>query len=263
MNPIHAVAQANPGFKLGALPQPQPGAAITRIETVRTQQPGGALMGYMQSASIVWFEQLYRKLSPTGMFGATPNKPVTFTMGSFRVPQSMVLVIVDYSFDVYRFSGAAAADYIPVESRRLSTQIGWDILVDGRHQGQLSYQIIPQPQTQTQQPFANFVPGQPAEGWEFDQIRALQSQVPAGPALSMMPQRHHRDGLVKLANSYVAMSGSTLLVNCSILNQIPIPIAFFEADITGMLMPQTAYDAYQQIAVAMGNPVVPPVPGAP
>jgi len=250
------------GYALGAPPpQPLPGSG-TRIQTVRAQPPGGALMGYMQSQAVLWFEQLYRKLPPEGMFGATPSRPVRFTMGAFRVPKSMVLVVQDYAFDIYRFSGAAAGDYVPIEENRLSTQIGWDIQVDSDRPANLSFQIIPQVQSQSQPTFATIAPGVPAQQWQFDEVRALQNQGPAGPALSMMPQRRHRPGLMKLSNQYVARAGQVLQVTCSVINAVPIPIAFFEAGVTGLLITQSVFDAYQTAAAPVGDPFQAPIAGA-
>lgn len=260
--PLKSILDANPDLRGGALAQPFPGAAVTRIELLRAQQPGGELLGYVQSQDVVYFEQLYRKLPPNGMYAATPNKPLTFTMGAFQVPKNMVLVVVDYNFDIYRFSGASASDFVPIETNRLSTQIGWDITVDQVRQAQLSFQIIPGEQTQNEQVFPSNNPLAPAEGWQFDLVRASQNQGPAGPALSMMPQRHHRSGNVKVSNNYVARSTSVLKVTCSIINYVPIPIGFFEANVCGVLMPQNVYDSYQKAAAPVGDAVVPRLPGA-
>jgi hypothetical protein len=259
---LSAILGSNPGLKPGALPQPQPGSTVTRVQTVRAQQPGGEILGYVQSPDLLYFEQLYRVLPPTGMFSATPNKPVVFTMGAFRVPRNQVLIILDYSFDIYRFSGAATDDYLPIEENRLSTQVGWDIKVNERRPGSLSFQIIPQAQTQAQQTFSPPNLLAPPQQWEFEAARAQALQGPAGPALSMMPQRHHRDGLVKVNNNYVAHSGDTLNVTCNVINKIPIPIAFFEANVMGLLVPQHVYDAYQAANVPTGNPQVTLPPGA-
>lgn len=262
--PLKQVLDANPDLRSGHLPQPMPGSAVTLMPSMRAQQPGGELMAYVQSQEIQYFEQLYRKLPPDGMYAATPNKPETFTMGVFKVPESMVLVIVDFAFDIYRFSGAAASDFFPIENKRLSTQVGWDITVNNTRPGQqLSFQLIPAVQTQSQQAFAQKNLLAPAQPWQFDQIRASQSQGPAGPALSMMPQRHHRDGQVKVSSNYVARSSSELIVTCSIINEIPIPVAFFEANIMGMLMPQNTWDAYQLAAAPTGTPQIPKLPGSP
>ena len=258
------IQAANPSTGFGSLPQPMPGASVTQMGLVRAQAPGGELLTYLQSDKLVWFEQLYRKLPPAGMYGATPVKPVTFTMGAFTVPPSMVLVILDYAFNIYRFSGAAAGDFLPIETNRLSTQVGWDITIDANRPGNTKFQIIPSIPTQTQQAFApnQNRPGNPPQQWQFDLVRAAQSQGPAGPALAMMPQRHHRPGLVQVANNYVARSGNTLEVACSVINRIPIPIGFFEADVFGLLMPQNVYDAYQSANIPVGDAIVPKIPAS-
>jgi len=262
--PLKAILDANPDLGHGPLPpMPMPGAVVTRMHTVRAQQPGGELLGYLQSDGIVWFEQMYRVLPPRGMYGAIPSKPLTFTMGAFKVPQSMVLVVLDYSFDIYRFSGQGAGDFIPVEPNRLSTQVGWDIKVDNQRPSNLRFQLLPQVQSQTQQAFPVTTPGAPVQPFQFDLARAQASQGPVGPALALMPQRRHRDGLLQIANQYVARSSAVLSVTCSVLNQIPIPIGFFEADICGMLLPQNVYDAYQKANVPIGEPLLNAIPGAP
>ncbi len=261
--PLKALLDANPDLGHGLPPSPNPGAGY-RVRTVRAQQPGGELLGYLPSEGVLWFEQLYRVLPPRGMYDATPSKPLTFNMGSFRVPQSMVLVVIDYAFDIYRFSGAAASDYLPIETNRLSTQIGWDINIDNNRPGNLSFQLAPKEQSQTQQAFtARQGPTQPAQQWQFDAARASQLQAAVSAGLALMPQRHHRNGLVQLANTYVAKSSSSLNVACSIFGRVPIPIGFFEANICGMLLPQNVYAAYQETNVPVGDPLVQPIPGAP
>jgi len=245
-----------------APPRPMPGAGVTRIETVRSQKPGGELIGYLQSDQLLYFEQLYRKLPVDGLYYATPQKPVSFTMGSFRVPRSQVLVILDYSFDIYRFSGAAIGDFVPVEENRLSTQVGWDITVNANRPGSVNYQIIPSVPTASAQPFGPTAIGSAAQDFEFELVRAAELQGPAGPALSMMPQRHHRNGLVKVANNYIVRANGDLIVSCQVINRISIPIGFFEANVTGLLMPQSVYDAYQAVNGPTGSPEIANFPGA-
>ncbi len=260
---LKALLDANPDLRGGVPARPSPGAGI-RVPTVRAQTPGGELMKYVPQQGLVWFEQLYRVLPPEGMYNAVPNKPITFGMGSFRVPQSMVLVVIDYAFDIYRFSGASADDYLPIEERRLSTQVGWDININNQRPGNLDFQLIPKVPSQMQQAFAAKVgPGQPPQQWQFDAVRASQQQVAAGPGLALLPQRPQRESLVPLSNTYVAKSSETLTVACSIINKIPIPIAFFEANIWGVLLPQNVYQYYQEAGVPIGDPLVQPIPGAP
>lgn len=263
VHPLKALLDANPDLGRGLPPTPQPGAGI-RVGTVRAQQPGGELMSYVPSEGVLWFEQLYRVLPPDGMYAATPSKPLTFGMGSFKVPESMVLVIIDYSFDIYRFTGLGAGDFVPIEPSRLSTQVGWDIAVNNNRPANLNMNILPKEQSQMQQAFAP-KPGvnQPPQQWQFDQVRASQNQVAASPGLSLLPQRRHRSGMVPLSNTYMARSNSVLTVSCSVLNQIPLPIGFFEANIVGTLLQQNVYDAWQRSGIPVGDALVPPMPGAP
>jgi len=263
-DPLRSMLEANPNMMGGGLPSaPAPGSGY-RLSTVRAQTPGGELMSYVPSEGALWFEQMYRTLPPSGMYQATPNRPLTFVLGAFQVPKSMVLVVIDYSFDIYRFLGAAADDYIPVETNRLSTQVGWDINVGNSRPGNLKFNIIPKEQSQAQQSFPSTANvGQPASQYLFDNVRASAQQNAVGPGLSLLPQRHRRDGNVPLSNTYVAKSTDVLTVSCSVLNRVPIPIAFFEADICGVLLPQNVYDEYQNAAVPVGNPIARHLPGAP
>ena len=260
---LKAILDANPDLGHGLPPMPLPGGGV-RVHTVRAQEPGGELMSYVPNQGVVWFEQLYRVLPPEGMYEAVPNKPLTFGMGSFRVPQSMVLVIIDYSFDIYRFSGLGAGDFVPVEPNRFSTQVGWDINIDNERPANLNMNILPKESSRMQQAFAPRVGvNQPPQQWQFDAARASQNQVAASPGLSLLPQRRHRSGMVQLSNTYVARASKSLNVSCSVLNRIPLPIGFFEANIVGVLLQQNVYDAYQRAGIPVGSPLVPPLPGAP
>lgn len=249
-------AFALPGGSSGA--NPHLPTSVAKVGTVRAQSPGGELLGYLQSTDLEYFERVWRVLPQPGMAQATPSKPTTFTMGSERAPKSQVLVILDYAFNVYRFSGAAAGDYVPFEPNSLSTQVMWDISVNGKRERlNVQYQVIPQQPTQTNQAFANSNVLARPQAWQFDIARAAQQQAPGGFGLAGMPQRRHREGLVKVSNQYVARASETLVVQCSVINPIPRPVAFFEAEVFGLLIPQNVYDAYQAANVPTGNPQVP------
>ena len=231
---------------------------VAKIPTLRAMPMGGALMEYLQSQELQYFERNYRTLPPSGIATAEPNKPVTVTMGAERTPANQVLVIIDYSFDVYGFSGLAPGDFVPVRPNSLATQVTWDIAVDNQREGQnVRYQVIPQPQVQNNKQFANQSALSHPQAWQFEEQRATELQGPGGLSLSSMPQRRHRDGQVKVSNQYVARSASTVSVKVSIINPVPFPIAFFEANIMGFLLPQNVFDAYQSANAPTGNPSVP------
>jgi hypothetical protein len=234
------------------------------MQAMRVQPAGGQLLNYVQHESVLWFERLYRKLPVNGMYAATPSQPVSITMGAEHVPGSMVLIVLDYRFDIYRFSGAYPGEYVPVGNRRLSTQVGWDIAFSGnKRAGNFEFQLVPQvPLSAVQQSFATSInpslgPQQPQQ-WEFDQARQLNSQSTVAAGLSLMPQRHHREGLMQVSNEYVLRSSDTLTFTCNVFNTIPIPIAFFEVNFTGILMQQALFDQFQlngrPIAGLQGSP---------
>lgn len=244
--------QANPGF--GTPPvSPAPGAMVTRAASLKVQPAGGKLLDYIYHDSIEWFEQLYRKLPTTGMYSASPQSPVTIEVGSFRVPQSMVFVLLDYYFDIYRFSGAVVGEFVPIENRRLSTQVTWDItLPSGRRPANMLFQIVPQDPSVASQEYAPTITGgnmrtglTPASDFMFTQAAALQQQMAGGAALSSLPQRHHRDGLMQLNQNYVARASDTVAVKLTVRDALPIPIGFFEANICGLLLPQLVFEKYQ------------------
>ncbi len=232
---------------------------VKDIELIRSQQPGGELLGYVQSRNITWWERTFRVLAPRGIYTATPSNPVNFTMGSYRLSQGQVLIVVDYAFDIYVFSGISPDDYVPIEPpSRLSTQVMWDIKVDTQRPGQnMQHQVIPKEQTQTQQAFAPNNPLAPAEQWQFDAVRASEQQGPGGAALAGMPQRRFRPGRVQIANQYEVRSGSSVVAECAVINPIPVPVVFFEVSLAGILMAQNDYDSYQAANLPSGTPQVP------
>lgn len=247
---MNAPMVSMPGFR-NSMP-------VAKIPTQRAMPVGGALVQYLQTQDVQYFERTYRTLPPTGVGSASPSKPITVTMGSDRVPTNLVLVVIDYSFDVYTFSGLAPGDFVPVRQNSLATQVTWDITVDEKREGQnIQFQIIPQPQVQNNKRFVNGSALIAPQAWQFEEQRAAELQGPGGLSLSAMPQRRHREGQVKVSNQYVARSSTTLNVRFSIINPIPIPIAFFESNVMGILVAQNVFDAYQSANAPTGNPQVP------
>src|SRR5690606_34718145 len=95
--------------------------------------------------SIIPFEQLYRRLPEEGMYSPTlsPSRPFSFEMGAYTVPSRQALLLYDLRPDIYRFSGIDPGDYVPLETRRFGSIMGFDITVDQRHVGQMSFELDP------------------------------------------------------------------------------------------------------------------------
>lgn len=250
---------ANPGLQTGvAPPRPEP-ASHGRPCATPVVQSGGALASLLMHPSFVPFEQMYRKLPEEGMFTATPQRNFKFELGAFQVPVSMTFLFVDYSFRVYRLSGAAAGDTVPLEDRRLSTLFGFDVKIDAYRKGNLRYELDPTPIEATKQAynpppsggtiasgndptarFGVFPPSSAPQGATQAQFNAApfaRSAAPGGAGLSLLPQRSERQGALPLPFTYLVESNQRVQFECTIFKPIPIPLAFFELDVTGFLMP--------------------------
>ncbi len=238
----------------GAPPSPGDQAMVQICSAERVLKAGGEITGYVTPDSIVPFEAVYRRLPVDGIFEATPSQPVQFDMGFFQVPQTMALVLLDWHFDIYRPSGAAAGDYVPLEPNRLSTQVGWNIQSNQRVQGNFHYELNPIPAAQSRpsyqsNPNPGFIPGgpgTPATDDQFTAARFQQVQAASGD-LSILPQRHHRQGLMPCPAPWSLHSSSSLTISCHVFRAIQIPIAFFEAEVFGFLIPDNDLLALQKV----------------
>lgn len=220
------------------------GGVVTACAADRVMLAGGQLASYITPTAITPLEFLWRKLPPDGIFTATPQTPVQFDLGSFEVPQSQGFVLLDYRFDIYRPSGAAAGDFVPLEENRLPTQVGWNLRSNANIQGNYHYELNPSAPAQAapayqSNPNYGLIPGgpaQPATNDRFEQARYLEAQAASGD-LSLMPQRHHRQGLLHVPAPWLLHSNQSITPSCHVMRAIQIPIAFFEVSIFGFLMP--------------------------
>ncbi len=262
---INAFARNNGLGQGGMPPAPRPAAVVGQAPVNRVQLAGGILESYIMHDSIIPLEWQFRKLPPSGIAVATASEPAKVTLGTFMVPKDMAFVLLDYRFDIYRPSGAAVGDFVPLEERRLSTQIGWTITSSGKYQGNTHYELLPSqatPNTASMKffpsnPNAGIIPGfspPVAEQAQFDQARFSNMQAPSAGGLAMLPQRHHREGLMKVPYSWYINQNERLEVQAVIFGAVPIPIAFFEAEITGILVSQNAMKAFLENAAPQRLP---------
>lgn len=298
---LTAFQEANPHLGLGAAPpQPEPAAAFNPVSISRVVQAGGELAARFMHPTFLPFEKLFRKFPQQGVFEATPQKNFVMELGAFRVPQQMAFALVDYRFDLYRLSGAAAGDWVPLENRRLSGQIGYDVLIADYRKANLSYELDPteilapkeasesmlspgiiaagaefndnQPPQINGAPFypfaapptpgsldpagyfsnparagnALFAPSAPpfgASATDFANARAAASSSPGGPGLSLLPQRHERLGPLPLPFTLMVRENQRVQFKAVVFRPVPIPLAFFEVDVTGVLMPANVADS--------------------
>jgi len=256
------LARSNPHFaqsNIGAaFPSPFEGGVMTPCTADRVMLAGGQLGSYLKPDSIVPFEAVFRRLPIDGIFTASPNQPCQFEVGTVHVPKNMGFVVLDTRFAIYRPSGCAAGDFVELENNRLPTQVGWDIQANSNRQGNFHYELNPIPpfdksnSAYQSMPNLGLIPGTPA-GLASDDVfaaaRATQAQGATGNALSLMPQRHTRQGLLHVPAPWILHSNEDLILSCTVFRAVQIPLAFFEAEVFGFMLPdQHLFEMQKAIA---------------
>lgn len=263
---LQIMSDANRGLSSTVPPRPDPAASMGPCSAQRVVLAGGAFTQFIQHPTFVPLEALFRKLPEEGMFTASPQRNFEFELGEINVPENFVLALTDFRFDVYRLNGAAAGDTVPIEERRLSTLLGYDVQTDVYRQANLDMTIDPTaieaskdafapeisggtiaagtaPQAQIDESsfgipqfLASSGPSQPTQN-QFNAANQVNSTSPANAALSLLPQRTERLGPRDLPFTMLIRQNQRVSFRSIIFRPIPIPLAFFEVDVTGFLFP--------------------------
>jgi hypothetical protein len=231
--------------RLRQLPGPE------RDAIQRVLQAGGSLSSRLTHPTLQFFEQLWRRLPEQGIFSASLNftNPLSIPMGSFRVPRTQALLLFDLRPDVYTFSGVDPFDWVPVTSRRFAGQMGWDITIDGQRLANTLYELNPVARTQDN-PTPSTTPASVASQAEFSRVRAAQFGTSLGAGTALQPQRPERYGPRELPLTLWVKEGSTFAASAAIFRRILFPVAFFEFDLAGILMPaELATSLFQQTSL--------------
>lgn len=314
---LSGFAAANPHVAFGGPPPaPEAGAGGGPTSHVRGWDPssvsrvlqaGGEVAARFMHPTFIPFEKVYRKFSQQGVYEASPQNNFVFELGAFRVPAQMAFALVDYRFAIYRLSGAAAGDWVELEDRRLSGQVGYDVLIADYRKANLSYELEPteiqaakeaseqpispgiiaagaefnnnqpsqingaptypfQPITPAtpSSPFADsaragnslFAPSSPpfgATATDYANARAAAASSPGGPGLSLLPQRHERLGPLPLPFTLMVRENQRASFKVVVFRAVPIPIAFFEVGVTGVLMPANVADSLLKAMAPFAN----------
>lgn len=219
----------------------------TRCSTLRVNLAGNKIGTLVMPDSLTPVEQVYRRFPVDGTLTASPDRPFVFELGALDVPQQMALVLLDVRWAIYVPSGIAAGDTRELEDRRLSTVLGYDVRFTDTRNAVLKYELqpsVPSPQTTTfaQASNAGMIPGDGISGVPqslFDQVRA-QTGSSISSGLSTMPQRHRRDSQLEMPFTYLVTENKRINFEVTVFRPIPIPISFFEVELTGLLMGQNA-----------------------
>jgi len=228
------------------------------FDGTRVMAAGGNTAAQLLHPTTAPFERLWRKLPSPGMFdpSVSPANPYSITLGAYRVPDNEMLAIFDLSGGVYRCSGNVPGDTEPVAPRALSSLMGFSLTIDGRTQGNIQYQLEPGPiNVQSNPAFSGGVglnynvqtlygtlsaPFQQANIGEFQQAASDSYANASGPGTSTQPQRDGRYGARDIPFTLYADAGQTVAVKAIVWRPMPVPIAFLEYTIQGLLIPQNS-----------------------
>jgi hypothetical protein len=221
------------------------------------------------------FERIFRRLPDDGIFSASRTNPLTLEVGAFTVPPQQALIVAEYGYTIFRFNGAIAGDYLPMESGRLALSVGTDLNFSQFRRGNVVFEILPvPPPTQNLDAFSQtptggmafppskvsfspttvgavtiYTPGVNAQGTPpgsqigppsappslFQQVASAVKTQSAGSALQPNNGREQQ-GPQKFPFSFIVDENNSVQLRITLFGAINVPVAFFESRIAGYLM---------------------------
>lgn len=229
-----------------------PSSVQTSCSTFRINLAGNQICSLITPESVTPLERVYRRKPIDGIYTATPQRPFTFELGAIEVPSQMSLVILDTRWAINVPSGLAVGDTRELEDRRLSTILGYDMKFTDSRTADISYELepsLPSPATSTFSPDSNAgsIPGNGISGVSeslFARLRAQQVGAASASGLSTMPQRHRRDSQLNMPFTYLVGSNKRVNFEVTIFRAVPIPISFFEVELSGFLIGANAISEF-------------------
>lgn len=211
----------------------------------RVIEAGGALNDAILHPAAITFERLYRRSPEQGIHDPdiSDNRPFVIEMGAFRVLPNQIVLLFDMRPDVYRFSGADPFDYVPFERRRFGAQLKWQYFVNNSIAQDLRYEITPIPrQFQQNALIPPLQPGEIAPATLFDQQRFNRAGASDGSGLGSLPQRPTKPGARGVPLLIYVNEDQVFEAKASVIRPIQSPVAFFEFDVAGVILPKQVGD---------------------
>jgi hypothetical protein len=228
---------------------------------------GGALQSLLMHPSVVPFEQRFVRNPLPGIYTAATNRAFTFEIGAMVVPMGMALAISDWKFRVYRFSGVVANETELIHVGQSTLNIGVDFNIDQVRKGNVMYELLPINPTAVQAAFSpaqtggtitssnslNPVPAtqllnQVYQGGLIPGIGSTNQQDAfvqgsgIGSALMPITDQDHQ-GPRRMPFTYYARENQRAQMRISVFNALGYPVAYFEAKVSGYLIPINTLDA--------------------
>jgi len=260
-NPHLAPGQCAPGEEGGLV------CCGDRAKAMRVVSSGGRFTESILHPVFTPLEQLWRKFPDDGIFQASERSPSVIEIGAFRVPANQSLILGEYSFQPFRFNGVLAGDVVPLEDQRLATTFGYDLNFSQARKGHISFEILPTSAPQNSRsaffnpsPFGTIFQGQTVGFDDFDGplndlydetpkqpetedviYNQAQSSVQGNPAGSALipPSGKGVQGPSGFPFTYQVDPNESVQIRVYIFRPVSVPLAFFQASISGYLVPTT------------------------
>jgi hypothetical protein len=158
-------------------------------------------------------------------------------LGSFDVPNGMSLWIMDYGFEVFRFSGNDTGSIVPVENNRLMGLVGFDLTVNGTRAGNIRFQSRPQNAVLSRPQFEPpiYLRGMPPQSkFNLEETSTFGSVSSQGT--SLLPPREGKYGPDIGPFTIVADECQRVALTCVVFGTVPIPIASISGRVAGFLI---------------------------
>lgn len=240
---------------------------------------GGAMASRLVSPEFQPWQMVFRKAPPAGFYRGTHQNPFQFVLGSYLVPQNMMLAVCETRFQPYRADGLVAGEAVPLEDRRLPLALGYDVVIGSQGRvGQISAELIPgdtsvrsNPLTPSQQTSPVVFPAMPSVSSRGDSpvqfntaygpvnvdgfMATVQTQgvnpsqyvqrSAAGGALQPQTQ-NGKQGPSDMPFTFYVNMGDAVAMTVTSFAPVRIPIPFVEGVIAGYLVPRTKLEAMLQ-----------------
>lgn len=212
---------------------PTPGATSAEPRLNRVAFLGGGLLqNHTLHPTFRPWEWQDRVLPTEGIHGnVTPQKPSRIPITSVTVPKDMSLLIYDFAPNIFRFSGVDPLDFVPVEPERFAGQMAWDVTINGVAIGQWNFNVTPR---------APSAPAPRSQGGPITEFAIAQARAAQGLGLGLLPQRPRRPGALNVPYTLIVQPNSTFMASAVIFQPIQSPIAFFQFNAAGFLVPEKA-----------------------
>lgn len=221
------------------------------VPQVQTANPFGALYPHVQHPTFKSFERMFRTQSEAAFYdpNLSPERPLAFTVGSFRVPERHYLIVQGYEFSAAKVTGTAATDTVPLEEERMGALWCFDLDVDGlRTPRQCEYEIDPVPiQLQKEGFEATTTSGGRANTNSFFNRAAARSfALAGGPGRAALPFRTEHYGPQGHPFTLLVPPNQIVTGSCIIFRPLVVPLAYVQFDITGFLLPALLLERFMR-----------------